>query len=207
LPGPDPTALDFARWLDALPGRAAVIVVGASASGDFLPVLARPGRVVITATRSSAERNESLFAARFAHGLASLEADADKDGRVDVLEAFQYAAREVAAAYERDGRLKTEHAMLDDTGDGRGAAEPGQDGVADGALARRIAFGAQPSSADPRVSALLAERRALEEQVEALRRRKDGMREAAYLDELERLLVAIAERTERIRALEPGASP
>jgi hypothetical protein len=207
VPGADPTAADYARWLDRLQGRTVVAVIAASGSGDFLPVLARPGRIVITATRSSSERNESLFGSRFAHGLASLEADSDKDGKVSVLEAFGYAQREVAAAYQADGRLQTEHAQLDDDGDGRGTAEPGRDGSTDGALARRVAFGRAAAVNDPRVATLLTERRALETQVEVLRRRKDSMTESAYLAELERLLVAIAERTQAIRAASPGQRP
>lgn len=207
IPGADPTAADYSRWLDRFTGRTVVAVVAASGSGDFLPVLARPGRIVITATRSATERNESLFASRFAHGLASLEADADKDGRVSVLEAFGYAQREVAAAYQADGRLQTEHAQLDDDGDGRGTATPGRDGVTDGALARRVTFGRSAASNDPRVAALLEERRNLETQVEELRRRKDSMTESAYLAELERLLVAIAERTQAIRAATPERRP
>lgn len=201
LPGPDPTAADYGRWLDRLAGRTVVAVIGTSGSGDFLPVLSRPGRIVITATRSATERNESLFAARFAHGLASLEADADKDSKVSVLEAYQYARREVAAAYARDNRLQTEHAQLDDNGDGKGSAEPGTEGSTDGALARRVTFGKAAAVSDPRVAALLAERRELETQVEALRRRKEAMSEASYTAELERLLVGIAERTRQIRAL------
>lgn len=204
LPGPDPTAADYGRWLDRLTGRTVVAVVAASASGDFLPVLSRPGRIVITATRSATERNESLFASRFAHGLASLEADADKDGRVSVLEAFQYARREVATAYEQDNRLLTEHAQLDDNGDGKGTDTPGAEGVADGALSRRVTFGSQPAVSDPRVASLLAERRQLEAQVEALRRRKDSLSEREYTAELERLLVGIAERTQAIRAISGG---
>ncbi len=206
LPGPDPTAADYGHWLDELTGRTVVVVVAASASGDFLPVLSRPGRIVITATRSSTERNESLFASRFAQGLASLEADADKDGKVSVLEAFLYAQREVAAAYAKDKRLQTEHAQLDDNGDGKGSAEPAADGATDGALARRVTFGSAPAVNDPRVAALLAERRTLEDQVEALRRRKEGMSEAAYSAELEKLLVDIAQHTRQIRALS-GAKP
>jgi hypothetical protein len=207
LPGPDPTAAEYGRWLDRLAGRTVVAVVAASASGDFLPVLSRPGRIVITATRSSTERNESLFASRFAHGLASLEADADKDGRVSVLEAFQYAQREVATAYESDNRLRTEHAQLDDNGDGRGSDAPGSDGVADGSLSRRVTFGSQPAVSDPRVATLLAERRILESAVESLRRRKDTMSESAYLAELERLLVSIAEKTQAIRAIGQETPP
>ena len=51
-------------------------------------------------------------------------ADTDKDERVSLLEAFVYAKREVARAYETDTRLATEHAMLDDDGDRRGSAAP-----------------------------------------------------------------------------------
>jgi hypothetical protein len=207
VPGADPTATDYARWLDRFAGPTVVAVIAASGSGDFLPVLARPGRIVITATRSSTERNESYFGSRFAHGLASLEADADKDGRVSVLEAFGYAQREVAAAYQSDNRLQTEHAQLDDDGDGRGTATPGADGTTDGALARRVTFGRAAAVSDPRVATLLTERRDLETQVEALRRRKDTMADAAYLAELERLLVAIAERTQAIRAVSPVSRP
>ena len=126
---------------------------------------------------------------------------------MSVLEAFGYAQREVAAAYQSDGRLQTEHAQLDDDGDGRGTAAPGTDGVTDGALARRVTFDKAAVTNDPRIAALLDERRALETQVEALRRRKESMAESAYLAELERLLVAIAERTQAIRAASPGTRP
>lgn len=204
LPGPDPTAAQYGRWLDRLVGRTVVAVVAASGSGDFLPVLSRPGRIVITATASSSERNESLFASRFAHGLASLDADADKDGRVSVLESFLYAQREVAAAYEADNRLQTEHAQLDDNGDGQATRTPAADGSSDGSLSRRVTFGAQPAATDPRVQVLMAERRDLEAQVESLRRRKESMSERDYTAALERLLVAIAERTQAIRAIAGG---
>lgn len=193
IPGRDPAAAEYARWLVRLAGKTVVFVVAASGSGDFVPVIAAPGRVVITATRSSGERNESLFASRFAHGLSSLEADADKDGKVSILEAFNYADREVAAAYSADNRMRTEHAVL-------------QDG-SDGSLARRTTLGRDASSNDPRVAALMTERRVLESRVEALRRRKDQMREQAYLAELEQLLVAIAEKSRAIRAINPGSQP
>jgi hypothetical protein len=206
LTGPDATAADIAGWLAPIKDRTLVIIVAASGSGDFLPVLAAPGRVVVTATKSAVERNESLFGARFAHGLASAEADADKDRRVSVLEAFLYAKREVAAAYAADGRLMTEHAIFDDNGDGIGVADPGTASGADGSLARRVSFGRSMGPVSPAVAALLAERRGLETEVEALRRRKDSMPEAAYLSELERLMVAIAQRTRSIRAA-TGTAP
>jgi hypothetical protein len=85
LMGPDPEAWEYEQWLRPL-GRATVVFVNASsASGGFLPVLAAPGRIVVTSTRASTERNESVFHTHFARGLAGGEADADKDGRVSVL--------------------------------------------------------------------------------------------------------------------------
>lgn len=207
LPGADPTAAEYARWLDRLDGRNVVMIVGASGSGDFLPALAQSGRIVITATRSPTERNESYFASRLAHGLASQAADADKDGKVTVMEAYLHARAEVAKAYEADGRLQTEHAQFDDNGDGRGVSEPATEGGAEGAVMRRIAFGRAAVVSDPRMVTLMNERQALEEQVEALRRRKDTMQESAYLAELERLLLQIAERTRAIRSATPGSRP
>lgn len=185
LPGPDATAADLAGWLRPLAGRTTVLVNAASGSGDFLPALADSSRVVVTATRTAFERNETTFAGHFARGLSSGEADADKDGRVTVLEAFQFAKREVARGYEARNLLLTEHAQLSDS-----------------ALARSVAFGTLPIPADPRVAALYAERRALEGQVDVLRRRKGSLDSLAYEGELERLLLEIARKTAAIHVAE-----
>ena len=48
-------------------------------------------------------------------GLTGTEADGDKDGRVSVFEAFDFAKKEVARSYEADKKLLTEHAVLSDT--------------------------------------------------------------------------------------------
>jgi hypothetical protein len=187
LPGPDATAADFAGWLGPLRGRTVVLVNAASGSGDFLPVLADSSRVVMTATKTAFERNETTFAEHFARGLSGGAADADKDGRVTALEAFQFAKREVARGYETRNVLLTEHAQLSDS-----------------VLARRVAFGSEAIPADPKLAALYAERRALEGQVEALRRRKGSLDSLAYERELERLLLELAGKTAAIRAAEAG---
>ena len=186
LPGPDATAADFAGWLAGFARQTVVFVNAASGSGDFVGALAKPGRVVVTATRTAIERNETSFAAPFVRALTGSEADADKDGRVSVLEAFTFAKKEVARAYESDNRMLTEHAVLSDS-----------------ALARTVAFGGSRPSDDPRVAALVVERQALESQVAALRARKDSMDAAAYGRELESLLLQIAAKTRAIR----GATP
>ncbi len=188
LPGPDPTATDFANWLVGFARQTVVFVNAASGSGDFVPVLAGPGRVVVTATRTGIERNQSVFARPFVRGLTGTEADADKDGRVSVFEAFDFARREVVRLYESDNKMLTEHAVLNDS-----------------ALARTISFGPPIGASDPRIAALVAERHALEVQVAALRGRKAQMDSAAYDRELERLLLQIAEESQAIRA--SGAKP
>jgi hypothetical protein len=205
LPGPDPTAAEYGRWLDRLVGRRVAIINGASASGDFLAVLSAPGRVVITATRSATERNATTFMRHFTHGIASGEADANRDGQLTLLEAYDYARRSVDEAYTADSRLLTEHAQLDDDGDGNGTADTSVPEATDGRVAARIVLGARAAPVSPRVAVLLAERRALEGEVEALRRTRDRHEADAYADALEALLVAIAERTQAIRALEAEA--
>jgi len=208
VPGPDITAADFARVLDGIGGPTIAVVNAASASGGFLATLSGPNRVIATATKSGMERNQTRFATYFVQAYASDVADADKDGRVSVLEAFDYARREVARAFEQENHLLTEHAMLDDNGDRKGTAAP--DGrAADGALARRVFLGrggasvadaaARAASSDPRVAALEREKDALETRIDSLRQRKASMDSTAYEKALEGLLVQLAEKNKAIR--------
>ncbi len=209
LPGPDLSAADLARALARHGSRRVAIIVAASSSGDFVPALSAPGRVIITATKSGFERNESIFGGHFVAALAGDGADADKDGRVSLLEAFTYATREVRRVYEQENRLLTEHALLDDDGDRSGSAEPGARG-GDGGLARSFfltgAASAAAASNDPRAAALRKEKEELEAKIEALKGRKEAMDAKAYEAELERLLVDLAATTRALRARE-GRSP
>ena len=54
--GPDITGADFAEWLDGFRQHDLVIVNTTSASYEFSRELSAPGRVVVSATRSRAER-------------------------------------------------------------------------------------------------------------------------------------------------------
>jgi hypothetical protein len=158
---------------------------------------------VITATKSSQERNETLFPQHFVAAFTTAGADTDKDERVSLLEAFTYAKREVARAYETDSRLPTEHAMLDDDGDRRGSAEP-DPRAGDGAVARRFIIGARAETAAATGNgadvALVKRKEQLEAQVDSLRRRKETMKPEAYDRELERLLVDLARVNQTLRA-------
>ena len=191
LPGPDMTAADFARALARFGTRPVAFLNLASASGDMLGLLAAPNRVVMTATKSAFERNESRFARFFVDALALDGADTDKDGRVSLLEAFKFAETETRRFYENESRLATEHAQIAD----------------EGMLAGRFflssgAAGAGPASG--RLAELYRQRNDLDEQLRALRARKASMSAAAYEAELEKLLVALAEKSREIRDLEKG---
>ena len=207
VPGPDITAADFARVLDGIGGPTIAVVNAASASGGFVGALSGPNRVVATATKSGMERNQTRFASYFVQAYAGDVADADKDGRVSVLEAYEYARREVARAYEQENRLLTEHAQLDDNGDRKGTAAP-DTRSADGALARRVFLGgrsgsvaaaARAASNDPRVAALERQKDTLEARIDSLRRRKASMDSTAYEKALEDLLIQLAEKNKSIR--------
>ena len=182
LPGADATAAEYATWISGFAKQTIVFVIAGSGGGDFVPVLAGPNRVIVSATRTAMERNESVFAAPFVKGLTTAEADADKDGRVSVIEAFTYAKKEVARAYEVNNRMLTEHALISDS-----------------TLARTVAFGGAQASSNPKIIALVAERQALESQVATLRAKKANMETTAYESELEKLLIAIAEKSAAIR--------
>jgi hypothetical protein len=206
IPGPDLTATDFAAIFARFPLQRIAFLDLTSASGDMVATLSGPNRVIITATRTAFERNESHFAQFFVDAFAKDGADTDKDGRVSLLEAFRYAAAETKRRYETESKLLTEHAQLDDDGDKKATSEPtGKTG--DGVLARRFfldgsRYAATAAGNDPRMAALYSERFALEEQIDALRQRKTAMTADAYDDELEKLLVALARKAREIRALE-----
>ncbi|MGD9854369.1 MAG: hypothetical protein AB7U20_05395, partial [Planctomycetaceae bacterium] len=122
LTGPDVSAEKLAAWLQPVERPLAVIHCGA-ASAPFLDRLSRPGRVVITATKTGNEVNFARFGEHLSHAIGDLAADLDKDGQVSLLEAFLTASRQTQNWYDGQQQLRTEHALLDDTGDGHGVRD------------------------------------------------------------------------------------
>jgi hypothetical protein len=192
LMGPDLSAADYAQMINALRSRKLVIVDMASASGEFIKPLSGAGRIVITATRSGQEQNATRFAEYFIAALSNPEADADKNGRVSALEAFTYATQLTNKFYESKQRLVTEHALLDDNGDGVGHPKEG-DG--DGALAKTTYFDSLPlqqAGGDAELANLFSERLRLEGEVEQVKLRKSQMGEDEYDAALEKALIELA---------------
>ena len=137
-------------------------------------------------------------------------ADINKDGRLSLLEAFNFARQEVARLYEQDGLLLTEHAMIDDNGDGQGSDEPDPIAVgADGRIAQAIFFASASGRAedrretdDPALLAAYDARDAFQQRVAAHQMLKDSMEPAVYDEELERLFIELALKNREIRQLE-----
>jgi hypothetical protein len=192
LPGPDIDGDELATLLNAIPARSQLVVNATSASGAILEKWAGEGRTLITATRSGFERNATRFAQHFAAALAAGSADINKNGAITAQEAFDYASRSVADSFEKDGALATEHPQI-----AGGAA-------ARFTVARLASAGpAEPAVTNPAVAALVAEREKLDEEIESLRARRESMATDAYLAELQRLLVQLADVQGKIDAAQP----
>jgi len=120
---------------------------------------------------------------------------------VSIWEAFNYASAAVKLFYDQKGQLPTERPLLDDTGAGIGreAETPGNDG----AIARITYL--QPDVAltlptNTELAGLVQRQADLQEELEALRARKETTPADQYEVELEKLLVDLARVSIQIRA-------
>jgi hypothetical protein len=124
LPGPDMHQDEFGRMFKEIACREQVFVITTPASGYYLKPLSAPGRAVISATEADLEVNETLFAGSLANELNPTTekplADADGDGTLSLLDLFIATVKGVQQLYVSENLLSTEHALLDDNGDGRG---------------------------------------------------------------------------------------
>jgi hypothetical protein len=200
LRGPDLSANDLSNLLAAV-HRPAAIINGASSSAPFIKSLSATNRVVITATRSGAEENFTRFGKYIAQAIADPEADLDKDGQTSLLEAYLMASRRVSDFYKGEGRLATEHALLDDNGDGMGtpadwfrgirAVKTAANGAAlDGMRAHQ--WHLVRSTADQKLTPEQRKQRdELELEIARLRQDKSTLNEDEYYRQLEALLTKL----------------
>ena len=195
--GPDITGETFADMLDEFSEQDIVIVNTTSASYGFSASLSSEGRVLISATRSPAEKFDPIFSGYFIEALEQRNGDRDKNNRVSMLEAFTYAKQSVDQWYEDQGRLASEHASLDDNGDALFTLNPTAND-ADGRLAE-IAYIDVLSAEDGNLSgqslAFKSRMQELERSVFILRGRKADYLEDDYWAQMEELLVELARTT------------
>ncbi len=197
LPGPDMTPADFARVLAPATAPTIAFIQTGSASGEFARALAGPRRIVITATKSAREQNETLFPGPFVRALTTDAGDTDKDGRVSLLEAFTYAQQEVEQVFAKGSLLATEHPQLADGAEG-GRAK---------AFFLASSGSMAGSASTPAIAAALTARAEVQARIDALRARRSTLGEDAYLQALEPLIVELAERTRALRGAPPVVKP
>lgn len=201
LRGPDLSPADLSEWLGPIQ-RPLVLVNTAAASAPFLNELSRSNRVIISATRSGNEVSFAHFGEFLAQALGDAQSDLDKDDQISLLESFLTASARVREFYRMEGRMTSEHALIDDNGDGRGTPAEWYRGVravkqaqeaapVDGARAHQLHLVLSP--AEQVLPELTRARRdALELEVFELRSRKAGFGEDEYFERLERLLLELA---------------
>lgn len=216
LIGEDVSDEELSAWLAPLT-RPVAILQCASASGEFLPRLSRPGRVVVTATKSGGEVNFARFGGELAAAISDPAADLDKDGQVSLLEAFLRAARQTDEYYTSRNLLATEHSLIDDNGDARGTRMEAFRGIRpvreadsgdtlDGYLAHQWTL--VPSAVERELSPEFRQRRdALELQVLHLRELKETLPEDDYYARLEPLLLELARLYAEAEGASAAASP
>ena len=202
ISGPDLTASDYNKLLSTLTVGRTAIINATPASGAAIETLAAKNRVIITATRSGSEGNDTVFYEYFLEALQSPSADEDKDQKVSVWEAFKYANAGTERFYKEEGRLATEHPQIADNGGAKVGLSPKEN--PNPILARSTTFQVDRPvvSSDPKLQALLNQRKEIEQKIEALKISKGDLSEADYDKRMEDLLVQLALKNQEIRQQE-----
>ena len=211
MQGPDLTPDELKAVLDKRPAEEEWVIIQASAaSGPFLASLSGPKRIVLTATRSGDELSVSRLGGVLARSLQDPEADLDQDEQVSLLEAFISSGLRVTEFYESEGRLVTEHALLDDNGDQKGTPQDwfqglrltkkAVDGVAaDGVRARQIHLIPSPWEA-LRSPEWRNQRDRLERQLQDLKDRQTELAPDDYRRQLREIIEQLATLYRETRA-------
>eukprot|EP01047_Picozoa_sp_COSAG01_P024817 COSAG01_NODE_1547_length_9951_cov_2.560495_3_plen_380_part_00 len=200
LRGPDLSAVQLHEWL--LDQKARTIVVNcASSSGGFVGKLKYPNRVVITATKSSAQRNFARFGEYLSAAIDDPAYDLDKDLQTSLLEAVVAASSQTQEFYLEETRLATELAMIDDNGDGKGtpsdwfqgtrAVKKSKANEPDGFVSNQVFLIRRGTEAKLTIEQRET-REQLERELETLRQKKDALGEVNYYQSIEPVLLKLA---------------
>lgn len=193
LVGPDLDSHQLAESLSRI-SRPTVIINTASCSGPFIADLSASHRTLVTATRSGFEQNVTRFGDYLSDSIGDLGCDLDADGEVSLREACSAAQRRTVDFYSGQGRIQSEHALLDDNGDGQGIAigslvDP--DEHTDGLNAHQVSLAFDP--ARRRLTAdQVRVRTRVERELRQLRTRRKELTEAEYYSQLERIVLPLS---------------
>jgi hypothetical protein len=196
--GQDLSGKEYSALIDSLGATRTIVVSSTSSSGGMFETLGGKNRVLIAASRGG-EKEDTAFYEYFIQGLKGVAADEDKDKKISAWEAFKYAASGVERFYKEQTRIMTEHAGLAAGGAASVAPTvPEQDAPI---LARVTPLNADRAItvADPKLQALLNERKSIEQKIEAHRLDKALLPEAEYEKRLEELILELAKKNQEIQ--------
>jgi len=199
--GQDLTGTEYGKLIDSLNPARSVVVSGSDSSGGLFDKISAKNRVIVASSRAT-EKEPAVFYEYFLQGLKGLAADEDKDRKVSIWEAFKYATAGVERFFKEQTRIQTEHGGVAANGAPQVAAN-----VADQeapVLARVTAFNADRAIvvADPKLQALLDEKKAIDQKIESLRLQKALLPEAEYDKRLEDLILELSRKNQQIQAQE-----
>jgi hypothetical protein len=209
LRGLDVTAVELAEWLLPL-DRPVIVANCASASAPFINKLSGLNRVIVSATKNGFQYNFARFGDLLSQAIIDPQADLDKDEQVSILEAFLSASGRTQEFYTDEGRLATEHALIDDNGDGKGTPADWYRGVRTTRVAKE---GASPDGLRANQLCLVRSKREenmpagvrnkrdeIERSIALLRLGKKKLPEAQYYTRLEPLLIELAKLYEALES-------
>lgn len=199
IPRRDLNDVDYDELVSQVNARQVVFINTASSSGPFVDALSAPGRIIVTATRSGTERNETTFPRFVVEALSSGSADLDRNGETSVAEVFAFASEQTTRAFADANNLATEHALIDDNGDGKGTEWDKLEGSTDGAVASVTRLNSRSASLaglSPEnrgaASELLSHKERLEIEIAEAKSRKASLSTDEYYAKLEVLFVELA---------------
>jgi len=146
LEGPDIAHDDLAAMLAPVKCATMLVILDCPNAGLAVESLTGAGRIIICGARGD-QPYATRFSGFFVAALTDPEADFDQDGAVSLLEAYRMAVTRIDEAYQKDGLLKTENALLEDDGDGVPTHQPWEriEDSFDGAAAAKFFFAKLPA--------------------------------------------------------------
>ena len=201
IPRRDLSQNDFASLVGDVSANRVIFVNTGSASAPFIEALSGEGRIVVTATRTGTQKNETFFPGFMVDAFTNPGTDRDKDGRISVAEVFLFAAEKTDQWFADNGNLPTENALLDDNSDQEGhrVNELAEGGEGHLAGITYLSVGgpaiASASGGDVPVE-WLREKAQIEQDIAELKSQKTSLAVDDYYQQLEVLFVRLARGNE-----------
>jgi hypothetical protein len=157
--------------------------------------MAGKNRMIVSATKTGFEGNDTVFYDYFLDGLQKSAADENKDHKISVWEAFKFAVDGVDRFYKDAGRIATEHPQISDNGSPMTGVIP-QAPV----MANLTSFNVDRpvAVADAKLQALLDEQKQIQQKIETLQINKASMLPEDFDKQIEALILQLALKTQQI---------